>query len=106
MRFWLRYFKEKRLGFALYFLTSFLFVAVGCLYHMENLGMLLYALLMVSALWGAVGLWQGSRYVQKSRQAESVIRLMEQVYEAQAQEAGGAEGLKRAVKRGAGSAGQ
>jgi len=73
---------------------------------MENLGMLLYALLMVSALWGAAGLWQGSRYVRRSRQAESVIRLVEQVYEAEEQEAGVAEGMKRAERSKAGSAEQ
>ncbi len=50
MRLWLRYLKEKRLILLLYALTVFFFVAVGSLYHIENLEKLLYAALLTSTV--------------------------------------------------------
>lgn len=78
MRLWLRYFKEKRTSLLLYFLTVLLFVVVGCLYHMENLRMLLYAFLLSFVLCGAVMLLGGITYVKKSRKVEQIISLLEQ----------------------------
>ena len=59
MRLWLRYLKEKRLILLLYALTVFFFVAVGSLYHIENLEKLLYAALLTSTVWGLALLGEG-----------------------------------------------
>lgn len=74
----MRYFREKRTVLLLYFLTVFLFIAVGCLYHLENLAKLLYAFILTFALWGIAGIIQGMRYVKKSRKLEKTIALLEQ----------------------------
>lgn len=50
MKFWIRYIKEKRLVLCLYGVTVFLLVAVGCLYHIENLYRLLYGVVMTLAV--------------------------------------------------------
>lgn len=76
MRLWVRYLREKRTSLLLYFLTCFLFVAVGCLYHMENLDRLLYAFLLTSALWLTAGIIQGSRYVERCKRIENAIALL------------------------------
>ena len=47
MKFWIRYIKEKRLVLCLYGVTVFLLVAVGCLYHIENLYRLLYGVVKI-----------------------------------------------------------
>ena len=78
MRLWLRYFREKRTPLLLYFLTVLLFVLVGCLYHMENLMMLLYAFLLSFVLCGTILFACGISYVKKSRKAEQVFALLEQ----------------------------
>ncbi len=77
MRLWLRYLKEKRLILLLYALTVFFFVAVGSLYHIENLEKLLYAALLTSTVWGLALLGEGFRYVQKSRQLERAFHHFE-----------------------------
>ncbi|MGN0167387.1 MAG: sensor histidine kinase [Acetatifactor sp.] len=77
MKLWMRYFREKRTVLLLYFLTVLLFVAVGCLYHIENLGKLLYAFLLTFVLWGTVGIIQGIGYVKKSEKIEKAISLLE-----------------------------
>lgn len=77
MRLWLRYLKEKRLFLLLYALTVFFFVAVGSLYHIENLEKLLYAALLTSTVWGLALLGEGFRYVQKSRQLERAFHHFE-----------------------------
>ena len=46
MRLWLRYLHEKRQIVLLYFVTAFLFITIGSLYHFENLEKLLYAALL------------------------------------------------------------
>lgn len=66
MRLWFRYIREKRILLLLYVGTVFFFVAVGSLYHIENLGKLLYAAFLTSIIWGIVGLWDGYRYVKRS----------------------------------------
>ena len=76
MRLWVRYLREKRTSLLLYFLTCFLFVAVGCLYHMENLDRLLYAFLLTSALWLAAGMIQGSRYVARCKRIENASAIL------------------------------
>lgn len=82
MRLWWRYVKEKRRVLLLCFLTIFVFLAVGTLYHIENLEKLLYAALLVLVLWGAAGIRQGMRYVAKSKKLEREVRLLEQNGEA------------------------
>lgn len=77
MRLWLRYLKEKRLILLLYALTVFFFVAVGSLYHIENLEKLLYAALLTSTVWGLALLGEGFRYVQKRRQLERAFHHFE-----------------------------
>ncbi|HBA49142.1 MAG TPA: hypothetical protein DCZ91_15365 [Lachnospiraceae bacterium] len=78
MRLWIRYLREKRLVLALYVLTVGLLVAVGSLYHIENLGKLCYAAALTAAVWAVVGILDGMRYVQRSRQLEAVFRHYEQ----------------------------
>ncbi|MCM1058185.1 MAG: sensor histidine kinase [Firmicutes bacterium] len=74
----MEYLGENRLAIILYIVTAFLFVAVCCLYHMENLGKLLYALLLTLVLWAGAGIRQGSRYVRKRRALEAVEREFQQ----------------------------
>lgn len=74
MRLWLRYLREKRIALLLYFLTVLLFVALGCLYHIENLEKLLYAGILTFALWIMAGILQGIKYVHKSRELEKSLR--------------------------------
>ncbi len=77
MRLWLRYLKEKRLTLLLYALTVFFFIAIGSLYHIENLEKLLYAALLTFTVWSLALLWEGIRYVQESRQLEKAFRHFE-----------------------------
>lgn len=70
MRLWLRYIKEKRITLLLYAGTVFFFVAVGSMYHIENLEKLLYAAFLTSIIWGIAGLWDGYRYVKRSTRLE------------------------------------
>lgn len=78
MRLWIRYFKEKRVTLALYFLTAGLFVAVGSLYHIENLGKLFYGAILTFALWAAAMFLEGMGYVRRSRNLEAVYRHFKQ----------------------------
>lgn len=78
MRLWIRYFQEKKLILILYFLTAALFVAVGSLYHIENLGKLCYAAMLTLAVWTVAGILEGIKYVRRSRQLEAVFRHYEQ----------------------------
>ena len=78
MRLWIRYLQEKKLTMALYFLTAGLFVAVGSLYHIENLGKLFYAAVLTLAVWAVAGILEGIKYVQRSRQLEAVFQHYEQ----------------------------
>lgn len=78
MRLWLRYLHEKKCTVILYFVTAFLFIAIGTLYHFENLEKLLYAWLLTAVIWGAAGLLGGLRYVRKSRQLEDMTAHFEQ----------------------------
>ena len=78
MRLWIRYLQEKKLTLALYILTAGLFVAVGSLYHIENLGKLFYAAVLTLAVWAVAGILEGIKYVQRSRQLEAVFRHYEQ----------------------------
>lgn len=78
MRLWIRFFREKKIAAALYFVTVFLFFFVGSLYHMENLEKLLYAMVLTLAVWAAAGLLEGMKYVRKSRQLEAFFRHFEQ----------------------------
>ncbi len=74
MRLWIRYLREKRITMAVYFLTVFFFIAVGSLYHIENLEKMLYAGLLSLAPWGLAFLLQGLNYVHKSRELEKSLR--------------------------------
>lgn len=78
MRLLFRYIKEKRITLLLYFLTVFFFVAVGCLSHIENLNILLYAALLTLVVWGIIGFLQGLKYVRRSLRLEEAFRHFEQ----------------------------
>ena len=78
MRLWIRYLQEKKLTLTLYFLTAGLFLAVGSLYHIENLGKLCYAAVLTLAVWTGAGVLDGIKYVRRSRQLEAVFRHYEQ----------------------------
>jgi len=74
MRLWLRYFRENKTELFLCLISVVLFVAVGSLYHLENLDKLFYAAFLVLVIWGVTGLYQGIKYVQKSRQLEETAK--------------------------------
>ncbi len=78
MRYWIRFLKEKRVTAALYFITLFLFLAVGGLYHIENFPKLWYAALLTLIFWGAAGIWRGAAYVGRCRKLEATARHYEQ----------------------------
>lgn len=86
IRYRIQYLEEKKAGIILYFVTVLLFVAVGCLYHMENLGKLLYAALLTFVLWVGAGIWGGMKYVGKRRALEASQREFEQSEELHLQE--------------------
>lgn len=86
IRYWVQYLKEKKTGLFLYFVTVLLFVAVGCLYHMENLEKLLYAVLLTFVLWVGAGVLGGMRYAGKCRALEAAQREFEQSEELHLQE--------------------
>lgn len=81
IRYWIDYMGEKRAAVFLYLATVFLFVTTCCLYHIENLGRLLYAGLMTLALWIGAGVVNGGKYVRKRRMLETVEREFEQLKE-------------------------
>lgn len=78
MSLWMRYIREKRLTILLYLSTVFLFVALGCLYHIENLEKLLYAFLMTLVLWGSAFVIQGMRYTGDCRQVARTMMVLQQ----------------------------
>lgn len=90
IRYWTEYLGERRAAVALYGGTVFLFVATCCLYHVENIGKLLYAALMTLALWTGAGVVCGTKYVQKRRMLETAEREFEQLKELRLQEVCGA----------------
>lgn len=83
----------------LYVVTALLFVVVCCLYHMENLGKLLYAVLLTFAIWAGAGIVYGLKYLQGRRALEAVEREFEQSGELHLEEllqgGAGPEGRKR-----------
>lgn len=81
MRLWIRYLREKRPALAMYVLTVGLLVAVGSLYHIENLEKLLYAALLTFVVRSAAGILEGIQYVRRSRQLEKSYSLFEQTGE-------------------------
>ncbi len=81
MRLWFRYLREKRMVAALYLATVFLFVAVGSLYHIENLAKLLYAALLATVIWGIAFFLLGMKYVRRGRQLEAAFVHFEQTGE-------------------------
>ncbi|MCM1213641.1 MAG: sensor histidine kinase [Lachnospiraceae bacterium] len=78
MRYWIRFLREKRVAAALYLITVFLFLAVGGLYHIENLPKLLYGAILALIFWGAAGIWKGTAYVRRCRKLEDTVRHYEQ----------------------------
>lgn len=62
----------------MYIATVLLFLITGSLYHVENIGKLLYAALLTFALWVIAGVIQGMKYVQRSRRIEAAARHFEQ----------------------------
>lgn len=84
MRLWFRYFAEKRTALLLYAVTVLLFVAVGSLYHIDNLEKLMYAALLTFVVWSAVGFLGGLKYVRKSRLLEEEAVHFEQAGELRA----------------------
>lgn len=78
LRLFIEYLGENRAAVFLYIVTVFLFVAVCCLYHMENLGKLLYAALLTSVLWAGAGILRGMKYVRKRRALEIAERAFGQ----------------------------
>lgn len=69
MRLWLRYLHEKRQIVLLYFVTAFLFITIGSLYHFENLEKLLYAALLTFVIWGAAAIWGGTSVCGQEQEA-------------------------------------
>lgn len=78
MKYWMSYLREKRAAISLYLITAGLFLSVGCLWHMENLGMLLYAVLLTFAIWGIAGVILGKKYVRRCRELERIAVRFEQ----------------------------
>lgn len=81
MKYWIRFFREKRVAAVLYFGTVLLFLTVGGLYHIENFPKLLYAALLSLALWGFAAIWRGIVYVGNCRKLEAAARHYEQSQE-------------------------
>lgn len=78
MKFWLRYFKEKRYVILLVLATVSVMIAVEGLSHADHLGSLLYGAVLALFLWCAAGFWDGIAYVRKSRQMEEVVDHFDQ----------------------------
>lgn len=78
LRLWARYLRERRKIIFLYGMTIFLFLAVGALYNMENLGGFLYAALLASAVWMIACVIDGMKYVCRSRELEAAARHFRQ----------------------------
>lgn len=70
---WKDYLRERRIWIGMAAVTMAIFVALGCLYHIENLPMLLYAALLTGTLWILAGVADGNRYI---RRRQSVARAM------------------------------
>lgn len=78
MKFWIQFIKEKRIAIFLYLVTVLLFLVTGSLYHVENIGKLLYATLLTFALWCIVGIIEGIRYVKRYKRLEAARQQIEQ----------------------------
>lgn len=81
MRLWIRFLREKKMTIVVFGGMMGIFLAVGSLYHIENLDKLLYAALLVVVIGGAIGLSQGLKYVDRSRRLEKVADYFEQTSE-------------------------
>lgn len=78
MKFWICYLREKRAAVFLYLITAALFLSIGCLWHMENLGMLLYAALLTLSVWCITGVILGRKYVRRCGELERIMLQFEQ----------------------------
>lgn len=76
--FWIQFLKIKRKTILLYFATVLLFLITGSLYHVENLGKLLYAALLTFALWLIAGISQGLKFVRCCKGLEAAARHFEE----------------------------
>ncbi|MCM1027265.1 MAG: sensor histidine kinase [Roseburia sp.] len=77
LRLWRIWLRESRAVLILYFATVLLFLVTGSLYHLENLGKLLYAALLTAAVWGAVGVIRGKKYVDRCELLEGLVEQYE-----------------------------
>ena len=77
MKFWICFFREKKIIILLYLATVLLFLSAGCLWHMENLGHLLYIALLTLVVWGITGIACGLKYVHRCRELEKVVLQFE-----------------------------
>lgn len=91
LRFWLVWLRKSKTALLLYLATVLLFLVTGSLYHLENVGKMLYAALMTAAVWGAVGGFRGRKYVDRCEQLESVVEQYESSGELMDRELGEAE---------------
>lgn len=78
MKFWMKYFRERKLTFFLYLAIALLFISVGALRHMENLKMLLYAALLAFVVWALAEVFCGIKYVRRCRELEQAALCLEQ----------------------------
>ena len=85
--------KEKRRILFLYLITVLLFVITGSLWHIENLGKLLYAALLTFTIWAAAGMIQGWKYVRDCRELEAAAIHFEQSGELNPEEIFDTEGI-------------
>lgn len=97
MRFWIQFLQEKKTLILLYLATVLLFLVTGSLYHVENLGKLLYAALLTFALWCVAGVTQGLKYVRRCRELETAAEHFEQSGELLVREICGQDELREAV---------
>lgn len=77
IRFWLVWLQEKRTVIFLYCATVLLFLTTGSLYHLENVGKMLYAALLTAAVWGAAAVIRGRKYVDRCVQLENLLEQYE-----------------------------
>lgn len=77
MKFWICYLRERRFILILYLATVLLFLSAGALWHMENLGNLLYAGLLTLTMWALAGVYGGIRYVRRCRELEKAVLCLE-----------------------------
>ena len=78
MRLWMRYLRERRLHIVVYLAMVSVILAVGSLYHVEDLEKMLYAALLALAIGSGIGVMQGMKYVAKCRKLEGAARYYAQ----------------------------